>query len=109
MARAIHIALLSIVLLVGASVISPATATRGYWFERPPERYTHDGNARIMWADQTSVTQLCRMATGETKDTCEIGDLIIAVNPCDWKSDAYAKKMCHALGHVNGWPGDHPG
>lgn len=33
---------------------------------------------------------------------------MILPNPCQFKDDAYARVVCHELGHTNGWPADHP-
>lgn len=32
---------------------------------------------------------------------------VIIRNPCK-ASGQYARDLCHELGHLNGWPGDHP-
>lgn len=36
--------------------------------------------------------------------------LVMMPNPClpAYRSESYAKLLCHEQGHVNGWPGDHP-
>lgn len=35
--------------------------------------------------------------------------LIVVHNPCAYQGDFYADTLCHELGHINGWPGDHAG
>lgn len=35
-------------------------------------------------------------------------NLMIVPNPCAYKEESYARHVCHELGHLNGWPGDHP-
>jgi len=29
-------------------------------------------------------------------------------NPCLYPEEKYARHVCHEMGHINGWPGDHP-
>lgn len=36
------------------------------------------------------------------------GTIIVVENPCRYPDDRYARHVCHELGHVNGWPADHP-
>lgn len=33
---------------------------------------------------------------------------IVMPNPCQYPEDDYARVLCHELGHVRGWPGNHP-
>jgi len=41
-------------------------------------------------------------------DACETGGRIIAPNPCSFPdTDAYARILCHEIGHANGWPSTH--
>jgi hypothetical protein len=35
---------------------------------------------------------------------------LVLPNPCDvsFAGETFARLACHELGHLNGWPGDHP-
>jgi hypothetical protein len=40
---------------------------------------------------------------------CSNGGWIAIENPCQQQaSDRYARELCHELGHLNGWPANHP-
>lgn len=37
------------------------------------------------------------------------GNRMIVPDPCLHTEESYARLLCHELGHINGWPADHPG
>lgn len=37
------------------------------------------------------------------------GDRILMPDPCFHTEESYARLLCHELGHIKGWPKDHPG
>ena len=81
----------------------------GFSPDLPPKEYRGDAKVTVHFTRHAEV--LCKIikADGRPIACAPIGgDLIIAPNPCDWKSDAWARLMCHESGHTQGWAADHP-
>lgn len=83
------------------------------YIKQPPKRYQGDGSATVLFV--VSPDAECRRIgavtdPGKTIQGCRKGGVIVLSNPCSWpnRSD-YADTACHELGHLQGWPGDHPG
>lgn len=36
------------------------------------------------------------------------GSRVLMPHPCLYTDDNYARLLCHELGHISGWPADHP-
>lgn len=81
--------------------------------DAPPVRYRHDNAAYVTFTSQVSrdcyeaglrgdpdLTNACAVISSE-------GVALIVPNPCNERG-SYAQVMCHELGHVNGWPVNHP-
>lgn len=83
----------------------------------PPRQYRHGGEAKVVFSDnvgrdcvaaghkigfraRTDLTNACAVLGGAET-------VLIVKNPCR-ESGAYAAVLCHELGHVNGWPVNHP-
>lgn len=85
-----------------------AACEPGRQASEPPKRYQGDAVAAVSF--QTSPT--CGGATheaGVSVEACAGGGWINAPNPCQWPgTDTYAQLLCHEVGHVNGWPANHP-
>lgn len=81
----------------------------GFNPDLPPKEYRGDARVTVSFTRHAEV--LCRIIKAKPGSVaCALigGELIIAPNPCDWKSDAYARMMCHEIGHTHGWAADHP-
>lgn len=76
----------------------------------PPQRYQGDNVAVLTFS--ASAPADCAGGSrefGVTVEACTRGNLVTVPNPCAWPgSDPYAQLLCHELGHVNGWPSNHP-
>jgi hypothetical protein len=80
----------------------------GFSPDLPPKEYRGDAKVTVHFTRHAEV--LCKIikADGRPIACAPIGgDLIIAPNPCDWKSDAWARLMCHEKGHSLGWGAEH--
>lgn len=76
----------------------------------PPEQYQNDGVYRTHF--MASAALECRSRFGlHSVEACasHLETEAWMPNPCAafWRGDRYADLMCHELGHMNGWPGDH--
>jgi hypothetical protein len=40
-------------------------------------------------------------------NACADRELITITNPCAYQGESYAKRLCHEMGHVNGWDAGH--
>lgn len=79
------------------------------WPLLPPIEYQRNNGARIVFATRQELHRRCS-SSHAAACTDKIGDewIIFMPNPCNEpKREAYAMKLCHELGHVNGWPADH--
>lgn len=83
----------------------------------PPARFRGANDARVVFSDnvgrdcvdaghkigfraRTDLTNACAVLGGPET-------VLIVKNPCR-ESGEYARVLCHELGHVNGWPVNHP-
>jgi hypothetical protein len=103
-----------LLLILAAALTATVGTSSLYDNGYPPQRYQHDGSAAAtLFTNQTNVDNLCGKAPkGKITVACVDQDdrTLVLPNPCGagWAGDAYAKTACHELGHLNGWPADHP-
>jgi hypothetical protein len=78
----------------------------------PRGRYRRDATAQVHFVDQKHVTGYCDAgdpdAPGDVTIACQSGFTLYLPNPCAYRGE-YARIACHELGHINGWPNNHPG
>ena len=96
-----------------AAAAAALSAPSYYTDQTPPERFRRDTTVRLQITGQDGINQACHKAFGPPPpgmktDACEIDGRVIAPNPCAFPaSDAYARLLCHEIGHANGWPASH--
>jgi hypothetical protein len=76
----------------------------------PPVRFQHDTSATITFTDPPEIARQCHAPVDETEGCADIGPVhrkIWITNPCRVR-EHYAQILCHELGHLNGWPANHP-
>lgn len=79
----------------------------------PPERFRKSAILTLDMRDQAGIEAECQPLYGAPPSgmktyACSIGPRVVAPNPCTYPaSDAYARMLCHELGHVNGWAAAH--
>jgi hypothetical protein len=85
--------------------------------DTPPAEYTGDASALVYFrANEEVINTACKnknpatMILGCVYRPTKSGEpmLMIIGNPCDYPDERYARHVCHELGHVNGWPANHP-
>lgn len=98
-------------LFAAAAVATTNLMDDGY----PPARYQHDGTASLtMFVGQKTVNTVCGEAPrGWRTMACAFPDTdrkMVLPNPCsaEFAGESFARLACHELGHLNGWPGNHP-
>lgn len=79
----------------------------------PPVRFRADNAAVVIFTGRQGIDQMCGVAgpnyivlacTHSINGT----PVVTMPNPCGYgDTEAFAKIMCHEMGHVNGWPADH--
>ena len=78
----------------------------------PPVQYRGDTHADAHFVSQAKLQVLCQMKVevGKTLLGCARSNPreVFISNPCQSLDQLWAKEFCHELGHVNGWPEDHP-
>jgi len=81
----------------------------------PPMRYQHDATAAAVRfsSDQDYIDRVCgKSPKGFVTLACTLQDKRQEVlpNPCaeEFAGQSFARTACHELGHLNGWPGNHP-
>lgn len=80
----------------------------------PPERFRGNAAALVYFTDRTGVEQLCGTAEPPNimiackRSFAGDGVIVIMPNPClIGEAEFFAKIMCHEMGHVQGWGGNH--
>ena len=67
---------------------------------------------RIAFASVLQVGSTCSSGGDEDSGSalvCRSGSGLIARNPCQAPAPSwYERTLCHEIGHVNGWPANHP-
>ena len=100
-----------VVLAAAAAVALPPNSTP-YSDGRPPARYQGGATVMLQTTDQAGINSTCQALfgappAGMKMNACNTGERIVMPNPCDYPNEAYAKLLCHELGHANGWPMTH--
>jgi hypothetical protein len=79
----------------------------------PPVEYRQDKViAEIGFTTPAQVDTYCGGVKGDSLTiygcAYEETGRIIMPHPCTIPNESYARLLCHELGHISGWPGDHP-
>lgn len=78
----------------------------------PPERYQGNVEVTIMFVPGSSIETFCGSLENATVLGCTLADgRIVLPNPngdIRYQREDFARLVGHEIGHVNGWPGDHP-
>lgn len=96
--------------LLVAVALLVAACEPGEFSERPPEEFTRQGSAVVVFVDTDAMDATCRrMGAAAERNIQGCTNLTTGVvympRPCTW-SDAYAQLLCHETGHVAGWRHD---
>jgi hypothetical protein len=81
---------------------------------RPPPAYQGEARTMASFVDGARVDPLCRAAGGVRAEHqriagCATPEGLVLPHPCQWAAgDEYADLLCHEVGHLLGWPANHP-
>lgn len=73
----------------------------------PPERFSGEGAAIVLFAEPASMQKLCGGALACAWVDKNGMPFIAIPNPCRFTLNPYAVVLCHEKGHTLGWPGEH--
>lgn len=80
----------------------------------PPARFREETSAQIQTIEPVAISDVCAQLMrrpppgGMAYLACVQDGRIYIPNPCAFPDDRYAQTLCHELGHVQGWPREHP-
>ena len=103
--RAKDVALL---VLVGLSITACATLQSIDPVQTPPARYQSDTIATVEFLAAERIIPRCiERGAAMIANACADTKLITITNPCAYQGESYAKRLCHEMGHINGWNAAH--
>lgn len=80
----------------------------------PPERFRGNAASVVVFTDRAGIEAICgKSEPPNIMLACRRAfpngtPLVVMPNPCLLgESEFFAKIMCHEMGHVNGWTGNH--
>ncbi len=80
----------------------------------PPARFRDETSAQIQTIDPAYIGDVCGLLmrgpppVGMAYLACTQDGRVYIPNPCAYPDEPYAATLCHELGHVQGWPREHP-
>lgn len=97
--------------VAAASLAAPALAglIDNGW---PPERFWGSTEVTVVFIPSNRIENLCGHIDDATVLGCTLPDgRVVLPDPngdIRYQREDFARLVGHELGHVNGWPGDHP-
>lgn len=94
--------------LLGLAVTACATLQSIDPVQTPPARFQSDTTATVEFLAAERIIPRCiERGAKMLANACADTKLITITNPCAYKGESYAKRLCHEMGHINGWANDH--
>ena len=94
--------------LIGLAVTACATMQSIDYVQTPPARYQSDTTANVEFLAAERIIPRClERGAMILANACADRSLITITNPCAYQGESYAKRLCHEIGHVNGWDAGH--
>lgn len=105
--------ILGLLALLVALMAAPAGATSNTYIDDgyPPVAYQGDTlGATVSFVSNVNLFCGIKPAPGFILEACQPAKVVIMPNPCgdEFLGQSFARIMCHELGHLKGWPADHP-
>jgi len=94
--------------LIGLTMTGCATMQSIEPVQMPPTRFQSDTTASVEFMAAGRIIPRC-LERGVMMPAIACADtkLITITNPCAYQGESYAKRLCHEMGHVNGWDAGH--
>ena len=103
--RAKDVALLA---LIGLAVTACATMQSIDPVQTPPARFQRNTTATVEFLSAEAIIPRCiERGANMLANACADTRLITITNPCAYQHESYAKRLCHEMGHINGWNAAH--
>ena len=94
--------------LIGLAVTACATMQSIDPVQTPPVRFQSDTTASVEFMAAEAIMPRCiERGAMVLANACADRELITITNPCAYPSESFAKRLCHELGHINGWDAGH--
>ena len=94
--------------LLGASITACATMQSIDPVQTPPARFQSDTTASVEFMAAERIMPRClERGAMILANACADQTLITITNPCAYQGESYARRLCHEMGHVNGWDAGH--
>jgi hypothetical protein len=94
--------------LLGASITACATMQSIDPVQTPPARFQSDTTASVEFMAAERIMPRClERGAMILANACADQKLITITNPCAYQGESYARRLCHEMGHVNGWDAGH--
>jgi hypothetical protein len=94
--------------LIGLAVTACATMQSIDPVQTPPARFQGDTTASVEFLAAERIMPRClERGAAVLANACADTRLITITNPCAYQGESYARRLCHEIGHVNGWDAGH--
>jgi hypothetical protein len=76
--------------------------------QTPPVSYQNDTTASVEFMAAERIMPRClERGAAVLANACADRELITITNPCAYQGESYARRLCHEMGHINGWDAGH--
>jgi hypothetical protein len=94
--------------LLALSIVGCATIQSIDPVQSPPARFQRPTVAQVEFLAAEQIIPRCiERGAMILANACADQKLITITNPCAYQGESYARRLCHEMGHVAGWPADH--
>ena len=94
--------------LLAFSIVGCATMQSIDPVQTPPARFQSDTTATVEFLSAEAITPRCiERGVLIPANACADTRLITITNPCAYPGESYARRLCHEMGHINGWDAKH--
>jgi hypothetical protein len=94
--------------LIGLAVTACATMQSIDPVQTPPRQFQGNTTATVEFLSAERIIPRCiERGAMILANACADRELITITNPCEYQHESYARRLCHEMGHVNGWDAGH--
>jgi hypothetical protein len=90
--------------LLGLSITACATMQSIDPVQTPPAQFRKGTTATVEFLAAHEIIPRCiERGAKVLANACADTRTITITNPCEYPGESYAKRLCHEMGHINGW------